>query len=298
VSAIAWLGGGVTGITIILSGIGFLVVRGHHDLLGISGFVPIQADTLIIEGIRCVYNSFLYLLGGLFSFNRFTFGIKSLILLSGLLLIVIRSEKWLVKVQAFFKSSFRRWIVLGLSFGGLLIIIRMFIDYEMPTNLLITKPAFDNVILKRKTADGLQHLRFQYTFLVSLLVFMFLWLRMLSLFFNIESDMSSSEETKSSFRNHWWQPVYLIFMIFILISLFFLPMNYGKMVKSNEYCKVSLVKKLGGIDLFGGWLLYKDSNEIILYQSDSSVTEPIKIFKRSEFSQINLISYGNIFSEL
>jgi hypothetical protein len=47
---------------------------------------------------------------------------------------------------------------------------------------------------------------------------------------------------------------------------------------------------------YEGWLLYKDSKEIVVY-SYASLLEAILILKRDEISQIKVIGFDNIFSD-
>jgi hypothetical protein len=105
----------------------------------------------------------------------------------------------------------------------------------------------------------------------------------------------------------WHHLLYPMLWILFAIPILLLPMNYGKMVKSNFFFKVRLIKQVEETSSmkrnltnqpqlqYEGWLLREDSQKIVLY-SRVSVEEPILIFKRDEFVQIQILGYENVFS--
>lgn len=294
---VAWLGGSLAAITAILSACGFLVIRAHQNLLGILGLIPIHPESWAAEGARFVYNSLLYLVAGLFSSSW----VILLILLSVLFPVIMANARWAAKIQAKTEYFIVKTVIFFLSFVGLLVIIAVFLKYESVSNLLVVHQTFDNELVIRGHEKGIEDLRLQYAMLASLLVFLFVWLKLLPQLLHIQfgktSNYSTEEETKKSSQFSRWHLGLLILWFFFLIPLFYLPMNYGKMVKSNTYFNVRLIQNSDeSSSHYEGWLLHKDSNEIVVYTGTPAI-EPIHIFQRGDVARIEIVGFGNIFSE-
>ncbi len=294
---IVWLGGSLAAITAILSACGFLVIRAHQHLLGIAGLVPIYADSWIDEGARFVSNSLVYLLSGFLSSSW----VILLILLSVLLPIIMKNTKWAAKIQSKTESFAVKTVILSLSFIGVLAIMIVFFKYGGMSNLLVVHQTFDNELVIRGNKQGLKDLQIQYAILVSLLLFVFIWLRLLPQILHVQHGTTSYNSTKEgvavSSRVSCWHLGLLALWFFFLISLFYLPTDYGKMVKPNEYFKVRLISNLNeSPSHYEGWLLHKDSDEIVMYTGTPAV-EPVHIFQRGDFARIEIVGFGNIFPE-
>ena len=170
-SVIGWLGGGLVGITAILSAMGYLVIRSHQDLLGITGFVPIPPETWSIEGARFIYNSLLYLVGTFFSFGWVFFLVLASVLLS------IVTANWSAKIHRITKHSMIKALIVIVSFIGLFAAIRMFVVSEEASHLLTKPPVYDDALAARSDDDGIRSLRMQYALLESILLLSFVWLK-------------------------------------------------------------------------------------------------------------------------
>jgi hypothetical protein len=132
-SGIGWLATSLVGITAILSAAGFLVIRSHQDLLGITGLVPILPETWPIEGARFIYNSLFYLVAGLLS-NHWTF---LLILISYLLFVVTTDEKLSAKTIPIMRNFLVKILIAVLLLGGLSATLYVLLKYEAVSYLLV-----------------------------------------------------------------------------------------------------------------------------------------------------------------
>jgi len=211
------------------------------------------------------------------------------------------NKRWAAKIQVKTKSSVVKIVVVFLSFVGLLVIIAVFLKHESVSNLLVVHQTFDNDLIIRGHEKGIKDLRIQYAILASLVLFFFIWLRLLPQILNVRyaktGNNSTEEETKTPTQFSRWHLGLLVLWFFFLIPLFYLPMNYGKMVKPNEYFKVRLIQNPNeSPPHYEGWLLHKDLDEIVIY-TGSPAGEPIHIFQRGDFARIEIVELGNIFSE-
>jgi hypothetical protein len=294
---IAWLGGSLAVITAILSASGFLVIRAHQHLLGIAGVVPGYPESWTGEGAQFVYNSLLSLFLGLSSSSW----VILLILLSVLLPVIMRSARLMTTIQAKTQSSGVKMLILLLSLMGVLVVMIVFFQYGGVSNLLVVHQTFDNELVIRGDKQGINDLQIQYAILVSLLLFVFVWLRLLprilTLRFEKNGSDSTAKETSASSQPSRWHLMLLLLWFFFLISLVYLPTNYGKMVRPNKYFRVRLIMKQDtSSSSYEGWLLHKDSEEIVMYTGTPAV-DPLHVFQRKDFDRIEIVGFGNIFSE-
>lgn len=306
-SVIGWIGGAVAGITIILSAAGYLVIRAHQDLLGITGLVPIPPESWTIEGARFVYNSVFYLVGSLYPPGSGAL----LILLSAVLCILLIEKELLASIHDYLdkrllRKIFKCLIIIGM-FIGVLFMLRGFLVHNATSRLLLEPPTYDT----RSTTQGIQELRRTYALLFSSLLLVFFALRLLPRPQGLYLRLYENTHDSSSSSGRWLLLCqYLLssaLWLFFFISVVLLPMNYGKMAKSNDFFKVRLLKT---VELpsqpsqtkatqqplqYEGWLLYEDSKKLVLYLGTSE-NEPIRIFKGDEFAQVQVLTYDNIFS--
>ncbi len=330
VSFISWIGVAVAGIAVILSAIGFLVIRGHHDLLGITGVVPMPAENWSVEGARFVYNSLSYFWGGLWSL----WGLLIAGLFAGVgLLVFMTYKRWALK------SHLRRAIVIFVSFLLLGLMTNFFARHGKPTHLLVKEQGYENEIAHRADEKEVRQLRAQYALLLAMLAAAVIWLQQLPRALDIkfihekktlsippkpspteeasgkgqssESEASNPtpkvEETMTLAKFSCWHILILGLWLFFLVPLLYLPTNYGKMAKENTFLKVRLIRTLDStqpqdgskgtktVSSYEGWLLYEDSNRIVLYEG-SSGQEPINIFTRKDFAHIQILDSNNIFA--
>lgn len=322
VSFIGWIGGAVAGIAVILSAIGFLVMRGHQDLLGIAGVVPMPADTWSVEGARFVYNSLFFFFGGLLSSGWVMLVVMAWI---GLLVFVTKEQRF-IKIQERTKTPAGKSLLLSVSFVLLLLLTNLFAQYGEPSHLLVEEQTYDDEIALRASMQGIQQLRARYALLVAVLAVGFIWLQQLPRALNIRfikvpplltaidsaSSGSSQSEPKAeeTVRLEKFSSCHIIVLglwLFFLIPLLSLPINYGKMAKENRFLKVRLLRTLdetqqqgttpetGTITAHEGWLLYEDAEKVVLYK-EALTQEPIHIFTRKDFAHIEILAYNNIFA--
>ena len=306
----------------ILSAIGFLVIRGHHDLLGVAGVVPMPADTWSVEGTRFVYNSLFFFFGGLLSS-----GWVMLVVMAWIgLLVVVTKEQWFIKIQERTKTPAGKSLLLGLSFVLLVLLTNLFAQYGEPSHLLVEQQTYDHEIALRASTQGIQQLRARYALLVAMLAVGFIWLQQLPRALNIRfikvpplltaidsaSSASSQSEPKAEEpvrveKFSSWHIMVLGLWLFFLIPLISLPINYGKIAKENRFLKVRLIRTLeetqqqstisgtGTTSPYEGWLLYEDTEKVVLYKG-ALTQEPIHIFTRKDFAHIQILAYNNIFA--
>jgi hypothetical protein len=350
-AAIGWIGGTLAGITAIFSAIGYLVIRSHHDLLGIAEIVPFSVESLPVEGARFIYNSLFYLLGGLLGSGW----VILVILLSILLPCLVLHPTWFAKLQKKTINSKVKVLLLGISFVGLIGIIEVFLKYQEPSHLLVNVQTYDTAIKMRSHETGIQFLRTRYALLTAMVILGLVWLKLLPHILGVYpkqiiTKLITNEPIEEPQVKHWY-PFILVLWAFFLIPLIFLPINYGKMVRSNDFFKVRLLKtvevpsqpsqtkatqqallhpycrsfrgslfrKIAIFTAFEvwnalkiqvknsatkptqqpfqyeGWLLYEDSQKLVLYLGTLE-NEPILIFKGDEFAQVQVLTYDNIFS--
>ncbi len=299
-SVIGWLGGGLVGITAILSALGYLVMRSHQNLLGITGFVPIPPERWSIEGSRFLYNSLLYLLGTFFSFGWVFFLLLASILLS------ILMANWAVTLRRITKHSLTKALILMLSFIGISTALYLFVQSENVSHLLSepllyddTLPIYNDAPAVRSNAAGIRQLRVKYALLESILLFLVVWLKLLKQMLNEEKTLNASPE-KRAISSSWFTHWYKLLCVLVLFLFLLLPMNYGKMARSNHFFKVLLFRSsdepVQTQAAYEGWLLHKDGDEIVLFNR-TAATQQIHILKRGNFADIQTIAFGNIFAE-
>ncbi len=304
---IAWLGGSLAAITAILSALGFLVLRSHNELLGVTAFVPVPPDAWVVEGARFLYNSLLYFFGGCLGSGW----VLLFVLLTICLLALLNHAGWLAKVKAKIRSPIIQIILIVISALGSLIALKFFLAAETPSHLLVKPQQYDTALVARSTEAGLYALRMQYVRLLAMLPLLSVWLRLLPHLLPSRSEQSEAEasQTKApTATGSVWQALGMwgLWAVFLLLVLL-LPMLYGKMIKPNEYFEVRLIRKLEDnappaesenlsheTPEYKGWLLYEGNGRIVLYKG-ASAAEPIQIFKYEHFAQIEILGYGNIF---
>lgn len=300
-SLLGWLGGGIAGVTVILSSIGYLVVRSHHELLGITDIVPNPPDTWTIEGARFVYNSLFLLIAKPLS-NGWIF----LLLLGSLFWIVMRvSHTWSQKIADWAPPPGIKIILLAGTLVALLAIMAALLRHQLTSNLLVVRQLADNPLSQRSQQQGIEALREMYALFESLLLLLWVWLLSLPQLLrtpqNAEQPLSQPTNAASSGRWSLWQV--LLWVVF-LIPLLLLPMNYGKLVKSNEFYKVRLFTgqayesdaNQAEWPAEEGWLLYHDDHTLVLYRGRAA-REPVQILERKHFARIHIVTLENIFTE-
>lgn len=293
--------GSLAGITTLLSVAGFLSIRSYFDLLGISELVPLASEQWTIEGARFAYNSLFYLFAGI----KDVWVLFS-ILVVVFLIVIIYHKAWFVRIQKYTTRPIIRGLLISGTFFGLLFISMYFLRYEAVSNLLTLPPPHDNVLIIRSHQAGMEQLRLNYVHLEVLLLLFYVWLLVLPTILNLpvrkmEND-DKSIEIVSFFRwSSWFIPIIILWIGFVTL-LMFLPMNYGKMVKEPKFLKVRLIKSAEQTQpnppsvsaYYEGWLLHKNQDEIVLYHG-TKANEPITIFPRDEFAQIQILELQNIF---
>ena len=310
-STIGWLGGGVAGLTVLLSSLGFLVLRSHHDLLGITGIVPIPPDSWTTEGARFLYNSTFFLMAGIFRRGW----ILLCVLLSALVLFVWSNNSLSAKVAAVTEHKVLKVLIIGCSFVGFLGLVVLFFFHESVSNLLVVHQFFDTEIVKR-SLQNMPKLRERFALLEALLLLGFVWLICLPRLLNMTRKIATKESPDTPKKNAdvskeksplfaFQYPVwYGILWGIFLVSLILFPMNYGKLAVSNDFYKVRLFTLNELNDSHGtpqkayeeGWLLYKDDTIIILYRGRAAAGEPIHILQRKNFARIHIVGLENIFT--
>ncbi len=193
---IVWIGGAAAGMTALFSALGFLVLKGHQDLLGISGLVPTKPESWTIEGAKFAYSSVYLLFSG--CLNRP--GILAWALAIAVLLGLVSATKWLEKLQKYTATIAGQAILvvitLALLIGGLAVMVP-----ELLTSHLLLDPSIDTFqqeILPRTTGEGLQNLAFQYAVYAMFAVFLALWLKVLPHFlFSPPAEAKSKPESAS-----------------------------------------------------------------------------------------------------
>ncbi len=291
---VAWIGGAAAGITAVLSAIGFLAIRAHQDLLGITGLVPNLSESWTIEGAKFVYTSVLLLFSN--------WGPLFLCIAGGLLLALASYEtgvKWIRKYTGY--SVVRGGFII-LTLVGLAGAMAYFLSDAQVSHLLVN-PTFDAELMKQAIENRIEKnihtLHVQYGYRAAIVLFFFFWLKLLPHLFNKTTQQPGQESetvpTASGF-SFWHNALWIVF----LILLFLLPMEYGRMVMPNRYYKVCLLSKTEssapaatGCAGQTGWLLHK-SSEIVLYQT-ASPEKPIQIFEAKQFPHIQVLTYDNIF---
>jgi hypothetical protein len=293
-SKLAWIGGGMAGITVVFSALGFLVIRAHQDLLGVSGLVPNPPENWAVEGARFVYNSVFYILAGCLA----DWGIR-IVTAAGLLLMMLAAhQKMLTQLRQLTKRSLIRLLLIALTLAGLIGLIWYALTDANVSHLLIrsiSEKGLQEAIALRQNADGIQHLRLQYAFLAVCEGFSVLWLLFLSNLFGPEPVNAKSvppETSVPALPLPWWS---LGLWGLLAVLLLLLPMKYGAMATANDYFQVQLIPANKESTPLKGWLLHKDKDEIVLFVA-AAPNEPIQVVKRDKFSDIQFLTYKNIFA--
>lgn len=300
-SLLGWLGGGIAGITVILSSLGYLVVRSHHELLGIADIVPNPPESWTIEGARFVYNSLFLLV-----VKPLSNGWIVLLLLGSLFWLVMRlSQNWSQKIADWMPHPALKMILAALTVLALLSLMGTLLRHQLVSNLLVVHQLADNPLAQRSQQQGIEALRETYALLESLLLLLWVWLLSLPRILKTPAKEAApdAETAHSAVPVRWplWQV--LLWGIF-LIPLLLLPMNYGKLVKPNEFYKVRLFTELAFENSTGqarqpaeeGWLLYHDDKTLVLYRGRTA-SEPVQILERQHFARIHIVTLENIFTE-
>jgi hypothetical protein len=291
-SKLAWIGGGMVGITAVFSALGFLVIRAHQDLLGVSGLVPNPPENWAVEGARFVYNSVFYMLAGCLA----DWGIR-MVTAAGLLLIMLAAhEKTLAQLRQLTKGSLIRLLLVALTLAGLIGLIRYALTDANVSHLLvrpISEKGLQEAIALRQNADGIQQLRLQYAFLAICEGLSVLWLLFLANLFGPEPLNAKLVPPETPGPPLPWWSLGLWGLLAVLLLL--LPMKYGAMATANDYFQVQLIPADKESTPLKGWLLHKDKDEIVLFVA-TAPNEPIQVVKRDKFSDIQFLIYKNIFA--
>ena len=298
---IVWIGGAAAGLTALFSALGFLVLKGHQDLLGISGLVPTKADSWTIEGAKCVYSS-VYLLFAAVP-NRLS---TLLPLFAGTLLLIVFAPpivKRLGKFREAKPTGLARLLLFAFNLALIIISLALLIGgivlmlEELKTSNLLIEPsagAYQQQIKPRSTVDGMQDLAFQYAGYAMFVAFLAIWLKLLPQF--LFSPPAKTEEVSAASKHPLW--LHGLWGLF-LIHLLLLPILYGQLVKGYEYFKVCLLPEFeaSGAQASAcagqeGWLLYKGADELVVYMPKSAAT--LQVLKQKEFKQLQVLAYGNL----
>lgn len=286
---IAWIGGAAAGITALFSALGFLALKGHHDLLGISGLVPTGSDAWTIEGAKFAYTTAYLLLAG--CWNR-----PTTILAPGLgillLVALASSTNALRRLRRVTQRPAAQLALILLTVAALFLALGAMI-HELAARPLLIAPseaAFTREILPRTTTEGMETLAFRYAAYAMLTALLAVWLHLLPLLRG-PADESTPETAGPP---AWQAGLWGLFFFHLLL----LPILYGQLVKGHDYFKVCLLPAIEAdatAPCAGpqGWLLHKGPDEIALYVA-AAVEKPIQVFKQKEFTQIQALAYDNV----
>jgi hypothetical protein len=281
--------GAIAGVSALLSVAGFLLLRAHANLLGISSVLYHTIGDYLYEGGVFFLSTLIWALPTLIIGN-----IYGRILLGAIVLLLlgkrfannaelISKVKKLLKLEKTLRQSWIHWICIVVAIFLFLLCIYQLLPSPEAKDLLF--PAGNQLEIKmRVSEDGLTKLENSYVHSILYILFscLILW-GIQNLWQGIKDNISF---------------IGLLFLyLLLLLQLILLSVKYGQTVYPNDYHKVDeivLDKKLDGKipQSENIWLLNETGEELVLYFGD---LQKVFLMQKSQILNIVIKERENIF---
>lgn len=285
------LAGAAAGIGILLSALGFLLLRTHANMLGISSVLHHSIVDYLYEGSVFFIATVFWALPTAMVTNRYGW-----LFIASLVLIFFKSHlartsktftataKW-VDFQRVFEKQWFRW-TLSIFILCLLPILTYLSLPNFDAYDLLFSPVNHTQVTNRSNKVSAKTLEDYYIFSVMIAAFSIL----LFIYICNMADSLSKNNLINTFR--------VLPFFFVISQIFFLPMNYALNVMPNEFHRVSkiLFNKENDIQMSCCkriWLLNEQSSGYILYDGN---TKEIFILHKENVINLGLKKRENIFA--
>lgn len=283
------IAGIAAGVSALLSVSGFLLLRSHANMLGISSVLHHSVGDYLYEGGVFFISALLWALPASIIGNIYGWigmGIIAVYLLGKRFRVVAdlygRTTKFL-KLRETFQYAWIRWVYIVFAVFILLLFIGQMLPSSEAKDLLFPAGS-QQEIAKRVNEKAIEGLKNQYvdTVLYVVLSGIILW--------GIHRIHKDAEEKLSSIGRLF---LYLLFVI----QLVLLPVNYGQTVYSSDFHKVTeliLDNNLQGKFPRSEniWLLNKNDSEFVFYSGD---TQEVFLVQKRHVLNIAAKERANIF---
>ena len=313
--------GGIAIVTAIISALlsasGFLVLRSHANLLGLSSFLHHSIGDYLYEGGVFFILTFLWalpasIIGNLYGWV-FVAGVSLYLLGKRIkyLSILLRKFAEKLKPKEIFQQAWIRWICIVVAAFLFLVCIYQ-ISPSLEAKDLLFPTGNQQEVAKRaapKSAEEMES-RYEYSLLYVILSGLVLWginkihqdqeKKSSSALLYVYDWLKSSytEELKTEQKTELLFVLGRLFLVLLFtVELVLLPINYGQSVYSNDFQKVNelmLAEKFQNETPRSEnlWLIKENPDSFIIYFGD---TQEIRLIQKTHVVSISISGRENIF---